>query len=110
MPGTCENRFAAVAEEFERNLAERGEVGASVCVTVNGETVVDLWGGIADPVTGRPWERDTIGVVWSCTKGAVALCAHLLAARGRLDFDAPVAEYWPEFAKGGKDGVTVRMA
>jgi CubicO group peptidase (beta-lactamase class C family) len=108
--GACEDRFSNVRAEFERNLAERGEVGASVCVTVEGETVVDLWGGVADPDTDRPWERDTIGVVWSCTKGAVALCAHLLAARGGLDLDAPVAHYWPEFAKGGKDGVTVRMA
>ncbi|MBV9936822.1 MAG: serine hydrolase, partial [Actinobacteria bacterium] len=57
--GTCEPRFASVAEEFERNLGERGEVGASVCVTVDGETVVDLWGGVADPATGRSWDRDT---------------------------------------------------
>jgi CubicO group peptidase (beta-lactamase class C family) len=108
--GTCEDRFSQVRAEFERNFAERGEVGASACVTVDGQTVVDLWGGDADPSTGRAWERDTIGVVWSCTKGAVALCAHMLAARGKLDFDAPVADYWPEFAKGGKDAVTVRMA
>jgi CubicO group peptidase (beta-lactamase class C family) len=108
--GTCDERFDAVRDEFERNLAERGEIGASVCVTVDREVVVDLWGGVADPGTGRAWDRDTIGVVWSCTKGAVALCAHMLAARGELDLDAPVAEYWPEFAKGGKDAVTVRMA
>jgi CubicO group peptidase (beta-lactamase class C family) len=107
--GTCAPRFAAVAEELERNLAERGEVGAAVCVTVDGEPVVDLWGGTADPATGRPWERDTIGVVWSCTKGATALCAHLVAGRGELDLDAPVTDYWPEFAKGGKDGMPVRL-
>ena len=106
--GMVEPRFAAVQEEFERNFAERGEVGASVCVTVNGETVVDLWGGIADPETQAPWNKDTIVFVWSCTKGATALCAHILAARG-IELDAPVAQYWPEFAKGGKDGVTVRM-
>jgi CubicO group peptidase (beta-lactamase class C family) len=102
-------RFAAVREEFERNFAERGEVGASVCVTVDGETVVDLWGGVADQATGAPWQADTITVVWSCTKGATALCAHMLAARGAIDLDAPVARYWPEFAKGGKDAITVRM-
>src|SRR5437764_6667590 len=95
--GTCEPRFSAVAEEFERNLAERGEVGASVCVTVDGETVVDLWGGVADPASGREWGRDTIGVVWSCTKGAAALCAHMLVSRGVLDLDALVTDYWPEF-------------
>ena len=79
--GMVEPRFAAVQEEFERNFAERGEVGASVCVTVDGETVVDLWGGIADPETQAPWNKDTIVFVWSCTKGATALCAHILAAR-----------------------------
>src|SRR3954451_16003291 len=102
--GSCDPAFQAVRDEFARNLAERDEVGASVCVTVGGETVVDLWGGVADPATGRAWERDTIGVVWSCTKGATALCAHLLVDRGELALDAPVARYWPEFAKNGKDG------
>jgi CubicO group peptidase (beta-lactamase class C family) len=107
--GTAAPRFASVREEFERNFAERGEVGASVCVTVDGETVVDLWGGIADPDTQVPWNEDTLVLVWSCTKGATALCAHILAARGVIDLHAPVARYWPEFAKGGKDGITVRM-
>ncbi|HZT79803.1 MAG TPA: serine hydrolase domain-containing protein, partial [Gemmataceae bacterium] len=107
--GMCDPRFRAVGEEFERNFAERGEVGASVCVTVDGSTAVDLWGGVADRRTGRPWDRDTIGVVWSCTKGAVALCAHVLASRGLLDLDAPVARYWPEFAQVGKEGITVRL-
>jgi CubicO group peptidase (beta-lactamase class C family) len=106
--GTCEPRFERVRDEFERNFAERGEVGASVCVTLDGETVVDLWGGTTEPATGRPWDQDTIGNVWSATKGAVALCAHVLAARGQLDLNAPVATYWPEFAKNGKDGVLVR--
>ncbi len=107
--GACDVRFAAVREEFERNFAERGEVGASVCVMVDGEAVVDLWGGDADPDTGKPWDENTIAVVWSSTKGATALCAHMLASRRQLDFDAPVTEYWPEFAKGGKQDVTVRM-
>src|SRR4051812_47469989 len=107
--GTCEPRFAAVREEFERNFAERGEVGASVCITLDGETVVDLWAGVADPESGRAWQRDTIGVVWSSTKGAAALCAHVLASRGELDLDAGVSSYWPEFAKNGKDGVPVRF-
>src|SRR3954464_3835325 len=107
--GSCDDRFAAVRAAFDANFVERSEVGASVCVTVGGETVVDLWGGVADPATGRAWERDTIGVVWSCTKGATALCAHLLVDRGELALDAPVARYWPEFAKNGKDGITLRM-
>jgi CubicO group peptidase (beta-lactamase class C family) len=107
--GLCTARFEPVRDEFDRNFAERGEVGASVCITIDGETVVDLWGGVADPATGRAWEHDTIGVVWSCTKGAAALCAHVLVSRGDLDLDAPVATYWPEFAKNGKDAITVRM-
>lgn len=104
--GTCEPRFAGVREEFERNFAERGEVGASVCVIVDGETVVDLWGGSA--AQDRPWAKDTIGNVWSATKGATALCAHILASRGELDLNAPVVTYWPEFGKHGKDVILVR--
>ena len=106
--GTNDPRFGQVREEFERNFAERGEVGASVCITVDGETVVDLWGGTADPTTGRAWTRDTIGHVWSATKGATALCAHILADKGKLDINAPVVTYWPEFGKNGKDAVLVR--
>ncbi|OLB77046.1 MAG: hypothetical protein AUI14_16980 [Actinobacteria bacterium 13_2_20CM_2_71_6] len=106
--GTCAPRFAAVREEFARNFAERGEVGASVCVTLDGETVVDLWGGLAEPDAGRPWTRDTIGHVWSATKGATALCAHMLISRGELDLNAPVVTYWPEFGKNGKEGILVR--
>jgi CubicO group peptidase (beta-lactamase class C family) len=106
--GTFDPRFAEVREDFERNFAERGEVGGSVCVTVDGETVVDLWGGSAGGPAGRPWSRDTIGNVWSATKGATSLCAHLLAARGQLDLNAPVVTYWPEFGKNGKEGILVR--
>ena len=106
--GTCDPRFEPVREAFERNFAERDEIGASVCVTHDGETVVDLWGGVGDPETGRPWEKDTISLIWSSGKGVVGLAAHVLATRGQLDLDAPVAQYWPEFAQNGKDGVTVR--
>jgi CubicO group peptidase (beta-lactamase class C family) len=107
--GTCSSSFRLVREEFERNFAERKELGASVCVTLAGETVVDLWGGIADRYTGRPWERHTLVLAWSCTKGAVALCAHVLHARGLVDYDAPVARYWPEFAQAGKESIPVRL-
>src|SRR5437763_10737569 len=107
--GTCASTFAAVQDEFQRNFAEWDEVGASVCVTVDGDTVVDLWGGVADPATGAPWNEDTIGIVWSSTKGAVALCAHMLASRGELDIDAPVTAYWPEFGKNGKSAIPVRQ-
>jgi CubicO group peptidase (beta-lactamase class C family) len=104
--GSCEARFAQVREEFERNFAERGEAGAAVCVTVGGETVVDLWGGSAG--ADRPWQADTLTHVWSATKGATALCAHILAGRGQLDLNAPVVAYWPEFGKHGKDTILVR--
>jgi CubicO group peptidase (beta-lactamase class C family) len=80
-----------------------------VSLTVDGEMVIDLWGGEADPATAQPWKRDTRVVVYSCTKGATALCAHILADRGLLDLDAPVRIYWPEFACNGKEGATVRM-
>jgi CubicO group peptidase (beta-lactamase class C family) len=106
--GDADPRFAEVREEFERNFAERGEVGASVCITVDGETVVDLSGGAASPDGAAPWGPDTLVHVWSATKGATALCAHILADRGELDVNAPVVTYWPDFGKNGKDGVLVR--
>ncbi|PXY36492.1 serine hydrolase domain-containing protein [Prauserella flavalba] len=104
--GICAPEFARVREEFERNFAERGEVGASVCVTIDGESVVDLWGGLADQERGTPWERDTISVTFSASKGATALCLHVLAARGQVDLHAPVTAYWPEF---GRTDITVGM-
>ncbi|MBI3801053.1 MAG: beta-lactamase family protein [Deltaproteobacteria bacterium] len=107
--GVCEAKFHAVRQEFERNFSQRGEVGASVCVTMRGQRVVDLWGGTARVDTGTPWTEDTVGLVFSCTKGATALCAHILASRGLLDLDAPVAKYWPTFAQAGKSHITVKM-
>ncbi|MGW0821697.1 serine hydrolase domain-containing protein [Streptomyces sp. NPDC002845] len=106
--GHCDPRFETVRTAFEENFRARGELGAAVCVTLGGETVVDLWGGWADAAGTRPWERETLVNVWSTSKGPTALCAHILADRGLLDFDAPVATYWPEFAAAGKEGVLVR--
>lgn len=106
--GDCDERFAAVRAAFEENFRERGELGAAVAVTVGGRTVVDLWGGWADAARNRAWERDTLVNVWSTSKGPTALCAHILADRGLLDLDAPVATYWPEFAAAGKEKVLVR--
>jgi CubicO group peptidase (beta-lactamase class C family) len=112
--GTYTRKFSQVREEFERNFAERGEVGASVCVKVRGETVVDLWGGVArratDSAPAVAWKQDTIGHVWSATKGATALCAHMLVSRGQLNLNAPVSAYWPEFGESwGKDKILVRQ-
>jgi len=106
--GHCGPRFAAVRTAFEENFRDRNELGAAVTVTLDGETVVDLWGGWADAARTRPWERDTLVNVWSTTKGPVALCAHILADRGLLDLDARVATYWPEFAAAGKENILVR--
>ncbi|MFG1683998.1 serine hydrolase domain-containing protein [Nonomuraea sp. NPDC049269] len=100
--------FEEVRTAFAANLAGNQEVGAAVGVYLHGRKVVDLWGGIADPETGRRWERDTLQVVYSTTKGITAACAHLLAQRGELDLDAPVADCWPEFAANGKDRIPVR--
>lgn len=105
--GFTDEKFAAVREQFERNLTDGTDIGASFCVTINGETVVDLWGGWADEERTRPWEKDTIVNVYSTTKTMTALTALWLADKGKLDFDAPVAEYWPEFAANGKEGVKV---
>lgn len=107
--GEYDGRFAPVVEQFVRNFHRHDEVGSSLCICHEGATVVDVWGGTADPSAGTPWERDTVSIVFSCTKGATALCAHLLAARGELDLEAPVAEVWPEFAANGKQRATVRM-
>lgn len=92
---------------FEENLASGEDVGASFCVTLEGETVIDLWGGYADEARTRPWREDTIVNVYSTTKTMTALTALLIADRGELDFDAPVARYWPEFAADGKEDVKV---
>jgi CubicO group peptidase (beta-lactamase class C family) len=106
--GECDGRFARLRERFEKNL-ETGEVGAAVAVVVDGRPVVDLWGGHADAARTRPWARDTIVNTYSTTKGMTAICANRLVEQGRLDLDAPVARYWPEFAEAGKRDVPVRQ-
>ncbi|WP_416985928.1 serine hydrolase domain-containing protein [Streptomyces sp. T028] len=101
--------FEPVREAFAANFEHHGDIGAAVCVYHRGRPVVDLWAGTAAPDTGRPWTRDTLQLVYSATKGATATAAHLLAQRGALDLDAPVAEYWPEFAANGKERIPVRQ-
>jgi CubicO group peptidase (beta-lactamase class C family) len=108
MDGEVAAGFEPVRDAFAANFAQHGDIGAAVCVYQDGRPVVDLWGGVADPDTGRPWTRDTLQLVYSATKGATATSAHLLAQRGALDLDAPVATYWPEFAANGKAGIPVR--
>jgi CubicO group peptidase (beta-lactamase class C family) len=106
--GTCDTRFSRLRDAFADNFAKHGEVGAALAVMVDGEMAVDIWGGHADAELTRPWERDTIVNTFSTTKGIVATCAHRLADQGKLDIDAPVATYWPEFAQAGKERIPVR--
>jgi CubicO group peptidase (beta-lactamase class C family) len=100
--------FELVAEEFERNFAERGELGAAFAAVRDGELVVDLWGGIADGERNRLWERDTLQLIFSGTKGLVAICMLMLIDRGVLDPDERVQTYWPEFGTPDKADILVR--
>jgi len=106
--GYCDQRFSNVRDAFARAFEVEGDVGASFAATVDGEFVVDIWGGFADVARTRPWKKDTIVNVWSTTKVMTALCALMLVDRGQLDLDAPVSQYWPEFAQAGKEKILVR--
>jgi CubicO group peptidase (beta-lactamase class C family) len=107
--GRADARFAAVREAFSEGFRTADEVGAAVAIALEGELVVDLWAGHLDPERTRPWQRDTLVNVYSTTKGVTALAAHRLVDEGRLDLDAPVAKYWPEFAQAGKGALPVRL-
>jgi len=106
--GVCDERFEGVRTALSSTLDQGLDVGASAAVVIDGQPVVDVWGGFADEARTTPWDRDTIVNVWSTTKTMAALCALILADRGDLDLDAPVARYWPEFKAAGKEGVEVR--
>ncbi|QFZ74590.1 serine hydrolase [Streptomyces fagopyri] len=105
--GSYDDLFTAVPRALSA-LLDEGDAGGSVAVFVDGEPVVDVWGGFADADRANPWQRDTITNVWSVTKTMTALCALILVDRGELDLDAPVGRYWPEFAGAGKEKVLVR--
>lgn len=107
--GLCTPHLLPVVDAFAANFDACGEVGASLCVTHGGETVVDVWGGIADRATGARWQRDTACVVFSCTKGAAALCLHLLVQDGAIAYEDRVETIWPQFAQAGKAGTTIAM-
>ncbi len=107
--GYVASGFEEVQQEFERNFSERGEIGAACAVYHKGEKVVDLWGGIRDHKTNAPWEEETMVVVFSTTKGISSMAVALAHSRGLFDYDAPVADYWPEFAENGKEKITVRQ-
>src|ERR1700676_4977034 len=105
--GTCEPRFKRVREIFADSFENGIEVGAAVAAVVDGKTAFDLWGGHADKAKTKPWTRDTLVNVWSTTKGITSICTHRLVDQGKLDLDAPVAKYWPEFVQAGKDKIPV---
>ena len=107
--GHVSRGFEAVRDAFEENFDRRDELGGACCAYYRGEKVVDLWGGVRHEVTGAPWERDTMVVVHSATKGLAAMTLALAHSRGWLDYDERVAAYWPEFAQHGKQGITVRQ-
>jgi CubicO group peptidase (beta-lactamase class C family) len=106
--GKCDDRFDAVRAALARNLDSGEELGASLVLDIDGEIVVDLWGGFRDEARTVPWSEQTITNVWSSTKTVTSLAALMLVDRGALDVDAPVARYWPEFAAQGKQDVLVR--
>src|SRR4051812_41890492 len=105
--GWTASGFEGVRDQFEKNFADGLEVGAAFSAYHRGEKVVDLWGGVIDDATQTPWAEDTMIIVFSTTKGATAVCANKLAQEGRLDVNAPVAQYWPEFAQAGKESIPV---
>ena len=106
--GHCDERFGAVRREFERNFTERSDVGAAVAVTIDGESIVDLWAGWLDEDRTRPWERDALVNIYSVGKAMTAISVLRLVDEGKVDLDAPVATYWPEFAQAGKADLPVR--
>jgi CubicO group peptidase (beta-lactamase class C family) len=108
--GSVDPRFAGLREAFASCFAEGLERGGAVAVVVDGKLVADLWGGYADQGRTRLWQRDTLVNVWSSTKGIMALAIGMLADRGKLAYDRPVAEYWPAFAAGGKEAITLDLA
>jgi CubicO group peptidase (beta-lactamase class C family) len=107
--GTWDTQFEGVKDTFQLQLDRGEDIGASCCVFVDGQPVVDIWGGYFDGTFTRAWERNTIAQMFSSTKTVTALCALILADRGELDLDAPVAKYWPEFAQNGKSTITVKQ-
>lgn len=107
--GFCAPGFEPVKKVFEANFSQRGEVGAAVAIAVRGEPVVDLWGGVTDAQSGRPWERDTLVCMMSVAKGVIALLVHRLAGLGVIHLDDPITRWWPEFAAGGKAHITLRQ-
>lgn len=108
--GTCVPGFESMRAAFERNFREDGELGAAVSAYLDGRLVVDLWGGYRDEARSLAWEADTIVCMMSVAKAVSALLVHMLVDAGRIDLDAPIAQYWPAFGQSGKEAIPVRWA
>ena len=108
--GFCDSRYHAVRELFEAQFADGTNCGASVCVVRGDEVLVDLWGGWKEAGGQEPWQEDTVVNVFSVCKAWTAMCVHVLAERGHVGYDDPIAKHWPEFGANGKQGITVRQA
>jgi len=107
--GSIEPGFESVVSAFADNFSQHGDVGAACALYHRGRCVVDLWGGMADLASARPWEQDTVVLVFSAAKGPTTTCIHRLVERGLLDLELPIAHYWPEFGCNGKEAITTRM-
>ena len=107
--GHVSRGFEPVRDAFADNFVRRGESGGACCAYYRGDKVVDIWGGVRNKQTGEPWERDTMVIVYSATKGLAAMTLALAHSRGWLDYEQPVCAYWPEFAQQGKERITVRQ-
>ena len=106
--GDCDPRFAHVRDALSRNFTEHGEIGSAVAIYEDGALVVDIWAGYMDGARTKPWQTDTMCIMYSIAKSICATSVHILADRGQVDLEAPVADYWPEFAQNGKEDVLVR--
>ena len=108
--GVCPAAFKPVLDAFATNFRERRELGASYCIYLGGQKVVDLWAGHRDPGRTTVWTDDTLLGMASVVKGMLSMALHMLADQGKISYDAPVVQYWPEFAQNGKERITVRQA
>ena len=107
--GSCDDKFLEAKEIFTNSIKSGFELGASIAIEIEGQKVIDLWGGVDDPNDSSPWKEDTLVNVFSTTKGIAAICLLQLVEQGKLDLDAPVSKYWPEFGQSGKDSIPVRF-
>ena len=108
LQGECALGFELVRDALAENFISRGEIGSAICVYYEGKKVVDLWAGHVDCARNHAWRTDTLCLMYSVAKSICSLSVHMLADRGQIDLEAPIADYWPEFSEAGKEGIKVR--